>query len=393
MRKTLTFLMIVFIGHSSIQLSAQWQLSLTSGSSSSSWSIAKKDTNVLAGVTNGIYFSGDYGTTWTLKSCPATYVRSIAVKDSVIFVTGDYAGVYKSTDNGTTWISIDSGIANPAQAWSLIQNDSLLILGTSGSFAGDTASIYISSDDGAFWTKVFSLGMYDVFYSFTFSGNEVFAGALPSGLFYSNDNGVTWTQQSGGNSKHIALAYTNLLRAGGTGIFLSTDKGISWVNVFPLYTGYAFASTGNLTFAGTSNGFYYSIDDGYTWINDNYGLPPVTGVISICVADSFIFIGTTDAEIYRRNIANIGTGMSDMSTPNPPLVVFPNPSNNILNIQNNSTQTIQFTLYNSLGEKLIDKILTDKASTINLSSYSNDIYFYRVYNDKHLMTSGKIIKQ
>lgn len=385
--------MIVLIGHSSKQLNAQWQLSLIPAPSYSSWSIAKMGTDVLAGVGNGIYFSGDYGITWTLKSCPTSYVRNIVVWDSIIFINGDFDGVYKSLDNGTTWISIDSGITNPSQAWSLTHNDSLLILGTSGSFAGDTASIYISSDDGAFWTKVFSIGTHDVFYSFAVSGHEVFSGALPSGLFYSNDKGVTWTLQSGGNSKHIGLADTNLLRAGGAGIFLSTDKGISWVNVFSLYTGYALASTGNFTFAGTSNGFYYSLDDGYTWINNNNGLPPVTGVISICAVDSFIFIGTADAEIYRRNIADITTGINDLNTSNPNWIVFPNPSNNILNIQNNSGQKFQFTLYNSLGEKIIETILADKLNTIDLSSFTNGIYFYYAITTEQKITTGKIIKQ
>ena len=393
MRRILTVLTIVLFCFSSNQALAQWQLSLVSSTTNSSWSIARKGTDVLVGVGYGIHFSSDFGATWTLKSCPAGYVRNIVVKDSIIFVNGDFDGVFKSIDNGSTWTSINSGIANPAQAWSLMQNDSLLILGTSGSFSGDTASIYISSDDGASWTKVFSLGWYDVFYSFAFSGNEVFAGALPSGLYYSNDKGVNWTLQSGGNSKHIALTDTNLLRAGGSGIFLSPDEGISWTNVLSMYTGYSFASSGNLTFAGTSNGFYYSTDNGYTWINDNNGLPPVTGVISICVVDSFIFIGTADAEIYRRNIAEISTGVNELNTSNPVLVIFPNPANNILNIQNNSALAIQFTLYNSLGEKLTDQILTNRESTINLSHYSNGIYFYQVHNATDKMTSGKIIKQ
>lgn len=75
------------------------------------------------------------------------------------------------------------------------------------------------------------------------------------------------------------------------------------------------------------------------------------------------------------------------------ITIYPNPTLNELNIRNNSNQTIQFTLYNSMGEKAIDKILTNKSSTINLSAYSNDIYFYRVLADKHLIKSGKIIKQ
>lgn len=73
--------------------------------------------------------------------------------------------------------------------------------------------------------------------------------------------------------------------------------------------------------------------------------------------------------------------------------VFPNPTSNNLNIQNNSSQIIQFTLYNSLGETIISKSLTNKTSTINLSAYSNDIYFYKVLNENGEIKSGKIVKQ
>ncbi|MEO7907461.1 MAG: hypothetical protein ABIT06_10835, partial [Saprospiraceae bacterium] len=90
MKIILLLITSILIGFPSLQLNAQWQLSLTS--SNSSWSIAKKDTNVLVGVANGIYFSDNYGATWTLKSCPATYVRSIVVKDSIIFITSDIYG-------------------------------------------------------------------------------------------------------------------------------------------------------------------------------------------------------------------------------------------------------------------------------------------------------------
>jgi len=394
MKKLPPLLTIVLPGLFSIQSNAQWQLSHTS---SSSWSIVKKDTSVLAGIASGIYFSDNSGITWTLKNCSTTYVRSIVVRDSVIFITAENNGVYKSVDNGVTWLSIDSGIDNPSQAWSLIQNDSLLILGTSGSFGGDTAAIYISSDNGDSWTKVFSLGIFNVFFSFAVSGNQVFAGVLPSGLYYSNDKGLTWTlQNSSISAKHIALSDTNLLCgvSGGTGgIYLSTDKGISWNNVLPLYYGYAFATSGNFTYAGTSNGFYYSLDNGYTWTPDNNGLPAITGIISICIMDSIIFIGTTNAEIYIRAIAGIVGGITDWITLCTDLYVFPNPATNTLNIQNNSTQPFQFILYNSLGEKHIDKKLTGKTSAINFSAYPKGLYFYKSINDMQIIKSGAIIKQ
>ena len=73
--------------------------------------------------------------------------------------------------------------------------------------------------------------------------------------------------------------------------------------------------------------------------------------------------------------------------------VFPNPTGNELNIQINSSEIFHFILYNSLGEKIIDKPLLNKKSTVDLSSYSNDIYFYKLTYNEQLIKSGKIMKQ
>ena len=72
--------------------------------------------------------------------------------------------------------------------------------------------------------------------------------------------------------------------------------------------------------------------------------------------------------------------------------VYPNSSTNEFTIQNNSAQLFHFSLYNSLGEKLIDKTFANKTSTINISAFASDIYFYRVRNDEQVIKSGKIIK-
>lgn len=78
---------------------------------------------------------------------------------------------------------------------------------------------------------------------------------------------------------------------------------------------------------------------------------------------------------------------------NEKIKIYPNPAVGELNIENNSTQLLQFTLYNSVGEKIIDKTLTDKTSVIDLSSYSADIYFYKLASDKSIVKTGKLMKQ
>lgn len=79
-------------------------------------------------------------------------------------------------------------------------------------------------------------------------------------------------------------------------------------------------------------------------------------------------------------------------TANEKIKIYPNPVADELNIRNNSAQLVGLTLYNSLGEKIIDKNLSGKINTLNLAGYSNGIYYYKVILDFDVIKSGKIIK-
>lgn len=99
--------------------------------------------------------------------------------------------------------------------------------------------------------------------------------------------------------------------------------------------------------------------------------------------------------LYLDNLTltNSPLGIENFNSIEAAITIFPNPSSNELNIQNNSSQLIQFTLYNSLGGKIIDKILMNSTNAINLSEYSSGVYFYKVSNAYQEIKCGKIIKQ
>ncbi len=395
MKTILIYLTIVLL-QSPIQASAQWQLT----GNFVTRSVVQNNSVVVASSNGGVYVSNDFGATWTFNNASAFSfeIRSLIVKDSTLFATVPYSGVFKSTDNGLSWVSCDSGITIPDNVYSLILSDSTLLLGTSGSFVGDTASIYQSLNNGISWTKTYSLTNFDAFITFIIQGSEVWVSNLPSGVFYSNNNGSNWTLKNGAMiAKNLGLTNNGNL-VGGPGqnlmsINLSTDNGSTWTVVKDTIVPFAFAKLGNYTFAGTSKGFYYSADNGYTWIEDNVGLPIHTGIISVAVIDSFVIIGTDSSQVYRRNISEIIPLSINELNEQLQLILYPNPFNNELNIQIYSTQVFKFTLYNSLGEKIIDKTLKNKFNTIDLSAYTNDIYFYKLSSaEKHLIKSGKLIK-
>ncbi|GEM_PF-4317109 len=85
-------------------------------------------------------------------------------------------------------------------------------------------------------------------------------------------------------------------------------------------------------------------------------------------------------------------GVAAMESDNS-LSVYPNLFDGKLYIQNNTSRIIQFTLFNSSGEKIIENILTEKTCVVNLSASSKGVYYYKLTSDKNLFRTGKIIKQ
>ena len=73
--------------------------------------------------------------------------------------------------------------------------------------------------------------------------------------------------------------------------------------------------------------------------------------------------------------------------------VFPNPTNGIVNIQNRSDHSMQFTLFNVLGEEILSETIGVGTNSIDLSSLASNIYYYRLSSEKQLLSTGKLVKQ
>jgi hypothetical protein len=86
-------------------------------------------------------------------------------------------------------------------------------------------------------------------------------------------------------------------------------------------------------------------------------------------------------------------GIENLNSSGDFVTVYPNPTVNELNIQNNSTQSVQFSLYNSLGVENIAKTLFNKNSVLEVSAFSSGIYFYKIFNEGNFIATGKLIIQ
>ncbi|MEX2485225.1 MAG: ice-binding family protein [Brumimicrobium sp.] len=75
--------------------------------------------------------------------------------------------------------------------------------------------------------------------------------------------------------------------------------------------------------------------------------------------------------------------------------VYPNPFNNEINIkvENNDNERLVLKLYNSLGVELNSSSLKNGTNTIDMSTLSSGVYFYKVIGNNTIVKSGKLVSQ
>ena len=74
--------------------------------------------------------------------------------------------------------------------------------------------------------------------------------------------------------------------------------------------------------------------------------------------------------------------------------VYPNPTKDVLYIDFNSNfSTSTFELTNTIGELVMNEVLEDKKSRINIEKIPTGIYFYQIKNKTSTLKVGKLIKE
>jgi uncharacterized repeat protein (TIGR02543 family) len=193
------------------------------------------------------------------------YAYSVAANGNTIFVGTKNMGGVRSTDNGTTW--------NPAG-----------IEATQGSttFGG---------------TYIYALAALD---GIVLAGN--YGWSYPAGIFYSSNNGNSWTSYLSGTDIHCFAKSGSTLYAGtGNGTYLSTDSGISWsadfANTLAGVTINALLVNGSTIYATTGSAVYYRTTGGYYWTSTSTGLPS-SGASSLVLCAGTMFAGTSSG-VYK----------------------------------------------------------------------------------------------
>lgn len=253
---------------------------------------------------NGLFKKADSG--WELigneKSDLMGFVISPA-REGVIYSSGHPAsmagnlGFRKSTDGGQTWQTISAVTSSPVDFHAMDASavDENLIYGSPG--GGN--DIYITHDEGKTWERLSPPAQLTSLAADPEDANVVYAGTT-EGLFVSNNQGKSWQKVDAdllkaavtglGFSGNILYAYAMPSQGDGY-IAKSSDSGQTWAKTdgqIPSARGaWRFSGGENgevytiliqrTTFGGTASSVYKSVDGGNSWTLEGTNNKSVAG--------------------------------------------------------------------------------------------------------------------
>lgn len=252
MKRLLFFLGTLFLGvlssvfAQSVSVDYRWPDSLK-GLQHNVKTLLVKDNIIFAGTGRAyLWVSADTGKTWVQRdwrhglNIPFGTVFSLAATRTGKLLLGSWEGIYFSLDNGNTWVKISSFGSETASAFLVTQSGEI--------FAGNVG-LWRSSDDGASWTLIADTSVARSVVTMTqtpsgviLAGNYSPFESKSRGVIRSTDNGRTWAFSNNGLSgwgKSIICmaAYFSgssrqvFMTSDFAGIFRSDDEGLTWSHI------------------------------------------------------------------------------------------------------------------------------------------------------------------
>lgn len=356
---------------------ATWASSNT-GVPSSGLSFGDLNGGTLYAFRNTSIYQSTTGNNWTAMNTSAIgsseVIKAVTVisTNSVFALTNPISGngmkIYQLS--GSTWnfkANIPTSTANLGVCMEAVNGE--LWIGT-------TATLSIkSTNGGSTWAAsngtLTSANWWDKYVlCLGGSGSTVFMGNYGGRVFRSLNGGTTWNQ----------ISY-NI--AGGSTISMSDIHVIN----------------GSEILLGCDSGFVYSKDGGATWTEDNVGLSFSGGVLQdpvakVAASTNYLFLATKNGKIYRRLKSEVFSGVNELSLLNIETKIYPNPSSDFTTIEASDLlfeKNCEVKITDVLGRDISITEMKNGKAEINLNNFSKGIYTYSVYNNKTVVSKGKLV--
>jgi photosystem II stability/assembly factor-like uncharacterized protein len=373
--------------------------------------LASNSSNLFSGTNGGIFLTSDSGSTWhgkTIIQSPYTCANN----------NGGFSGAYALNVQGPVFyaggsndisVSIDSAaswkkyVIDPLGSMSVFDIE---IIGTEV-FIGTLLGVYSSSDNGQTWTPR-NVGFVSIptVYSIEKSGNIIWLGTS-NGIYMSSDNGNTWVLKRNLMHKYIMTVGSTILAgplsgSGSSGIIYSNDQGSTWtssvINGGFMHEVTSFAKYGNFLFAGDwYQGVFMSSDNGLTWSPFKNGLTNWS-VRALSVHNGYLYAGTANlagkiSGVWRHQLFQFNS-LSEYSINQNSLLLFPNPTDEILNIElaNLPEEPVTLNIENMLGQIVYSSVVTNAHVVINTAFLNSGFYTVKINNLSGLLIQRLVKK-
>jgi photosystem II stability/assembly factor-like uncharacterized protein len=290
-----------------------------------------------AGWSEGLFRSSDDGATWTEVPINVSnvFILSLFCVGEDIYIGCEGAGVVRSTDGGANFALVNAGYPGSANVVDFALVGNYLFTGLAGN--GGSVGIYRTSLNAINWTQKYVGGIGDiaikgtdlyitaaspngagVFKSSDFGGMiEVYQGDLYTakdgvGLYKSTNDGASWSPSNNGLKPLTAFSFL----AGANGFFVGFERGVartnnngtSWqlkckgltnTSITSLYPdGTRLYATARTIDSGSSDGVFYTDDNGENWVPMDQGLLPNPQGKCLVKSGGNIILGTINYGIF-----------------------------------------------------------------------------------------------
>lgn len=240
-----------------------------------------------------------------------------------------------------------------------ISNEFFILIGS---------EVYKTIDGGENWTAVtigdditFDTAIYDI----TQDPNNTNRLALgtSSGVFVSNDQGLTWNLVSQFVANKVFYSDIN------PGVLVST----TYTSQFDIFN------------------IHYSVDNGTNWttVPRTDLLETESNSITVDFSDkkAYIYIASTDLGLLGYNLNLDVLANNEVSTGKAKVLVYPNPTVDVVHIDSKNMKSVA--LYDMNGKKLLES----NTNEVNVSKLPKGVYVLKIVTADNSIVSSKIIKK
>jgi photosystem II stability/assembly factor-like uncharacterized protein len=358
----------------------------------------------------------DGGINWTVQNFGYSIKSVYFPNDNTGFATGEIWDEYgcpqvivlKTTDGGENWISqytTDSIVINSIHFPD--ENNGYVV----GYFhyGGTLVSgiVLKTIDGGNNWTNlIFDIHNFtDVYFTGLntgfIAGTMFYAGI--SEIFKTTNGGLDWTSKitlENGRIQSIFfideyVGYIGGFNVNGEGILYKTiNGGEDWIDISlgsPEWIFSIYFTSENIGYAtGWGGEIDKTTDGGESWTNQYFGSNAFYSVFFTNENVGYV-VGSYGTILKTTNGGS--TGLNENFIFSEILKIYPNPSKDKITISSPSiTKDTKLSIFNVNGEKVIERLLTDNETQLDISTLPRGVYFVKVQNET-MVGVGKMVKE